>query len=193
MKHLFTFFAFTIVLASCGTLNNGKLHFVKARNNSVVIVDEPKTQNSAEAEDQLVNETANTIESKEIQNTAVEDELSTPTNTIEQQEIIEQVTVDDSLETKNDEITNRALHTQKMAVQSTALLAGGIIGFSIPFLGLILFIWGASKYINARKERYNTMKGERYLTASTILLIINSILVALIIFVIVSLLIAFVF
>lgn len=193
MKRALVFFPLILFLGSCGTLNNGKLRFVKARNNSVVIVDEPKTQNSAESEAQLVNETANTIESKEIQNTAFEDELSTPTNTIEQQEVIEQVTIDDSLETRDDEITNRALQTQKMAVQSTALLAGGIIGFSIPFLGLVLFIWGASKYINARKERYNTMKGERYLTASTILLIINSILVALVIFVIVSLLIAFVF
>lgn len=193
MKRALVFFSLILFLGSCGTLNNGKLRFVKARNNSVVIVDEPKTQNSAESEAQLVNETANTIESKEIQNTAFEDELSTPTNTIEQQEVIEQVTIDDSLETRDDEITNRALQTQKMAVQSTALLAGGIIGFSIPFLGLVLFIWGASKYINARKERYNTMKGERYLTASTILLIINSILVALVIFVIVSLLIAFVF
>jgi len=193
MKHLFTFFAFTILLASCGTLNKGKLRFVKARPNTVVIVDEPKTQNSAEAADQHVNETANTFVVNEIENTEFVDDVTTPTNTIEQQAVIEQVTIDDSLETKNDEITSRALHTQKMAVQSTALLAGGIIGFSIPFLGLILFIWGASKYINARKERYNTMKGERYLTASTILLIINSILVALVIFVIVSLLIAFVF
>ena len=136
MKRALVFLSLIIFLGSCGTLNNGKLRFVKARNTTVVIVDEPKTQNSAEAEDQLVNETANTIEANEIENTEFVDELSTPTNTIEQQEVIEQVTIDDSLETKNDEITNRALHTQKMAVQSTALLAGGIIGFSIPFLGL---------------------------------------------------------
>lgn len=193
MKRALVFLSLIIFLGSCGTMNNGKLRFVKARNTTVVIVDEPKTQNSAEAEDQLVNETANTIELNEIENTEFVDEVSTPTYSTEQQEVIQKVTIDDSLETRNDEITNRALHTQKMAVQSTALLAGGIIGFSIPFLGLILFIWGASKYINARKERYNTAKGERYLTASTILLIINSILVALVIFVIVALLIAFVF
>lgn len=191
MKYPFALFTLTLMLVSCGTMHHRKLRFVNVSNSEVVLVDDVHTDTTILSEASYANETSTSIETTERQTDADVDELSSPRNSANGQNF-QEVSTDDSLETDTEEIINRALNTEKMAMESTAFLAGGIIGFIVPFLGLILFILGVSKYINTRKEQYNTVKGERYLDVSTILLVINSLFIALAFFTIVLIL-AFVF
>jgi hypothetical protein len=191
MKYPFALLTLTLMLVSCGTMHHRKLRFVNVGNSEVVLVDDVHTDTTILSEASYANETSTSIETTERQTDADVDELSTPRNSANGKNF-QEVSTDDSLETDTEEIINRALNTEKMAMESTAFLAGGIIGFIVPFLGLILFILGVSKYINTRKEQYNTVKGERYLDVSTILLVINSLFIALAFFTIVLIL-AFVF
>ena len=78
-----------------------------------------------------------------------------------------------------------------MATKTTGLFVGGIVTSIIPFLGLIFFLLAVTNYFEAKKQRYNTMKGERYLRASTVLFIIDAIFLAFFIFLMVAFVIAF--
>lgn len=190
MKHLFTYFAVTILLASCGTLNSGKLRFVKAQPQEIVST-EKETHSKhpiSEPTEQIAlqQQTEDLEQSGDIATTTTEDKL------VSEQPLNQEVSIDDSLKTVQNDQIEKALKTEKLAIKSTGMFIGGIITSLIPFLGLVFFLLGVSNYFAAKQERYNTLKGERYLSASRVLFIINAILVAFCIFLMVSLVIAFI-
>lgn len=190
MKHLFAFFALTILLASCGTLNNGKLRFVKAQPQEIVST-EKETHSKHPISDpteqiDLKQQTADLEQTSDVVTTSTEDKL------IPTKELIHEVEMEDSLETVQNDQLEKALKTEKLAIKSTGMFIGGIITSLIPFLGLVFFLLGVSNYFAAKQERYNTLKGERYLSASKVLFIINAILVAFCIFLMVTFVLAFI-
>jgi hypothetical protein len=190
MKHLFTFFAITILLASCGSLNKGKLRFVKAQPQEIVSIEKethskPPISDPTEQID-LKQQTEDLEQTSDIATTTTEDKF------VSEQTLNHEVSIDDSLESVQDDQIEKALKTEKLAIKSTGMFIGGIITSLIPFLGLVFFLFGVSNYFAAKNERYNTLKGERYLNASKVLFIINAILVAFCIFLMVTFVIAFI-
>lgn len=186
MKHLFTFFALTLLLASCGTLNNGKLRFVKAQPQEIVSTEKETHSKHPIEQIEVKQQTADLEQTSDVVSTSTEDNL------IPTKELIHEVEMDDSLETVQNDQLEKALKTEKLAIKSTGMFIGGIITSLIPFLGLVFFLLGVSNYFAAKQERYNTLKGERYLSASKVLFIINAILVAFCIFLMVTFVLAFI-
>lgn len=191
MKQLFTLSFIVLFLSSCGTLQQGRLRLVKAEKQEIVSAEKQAVQadvtptKSIEASNPRPIELRPTTE----QTTDFNPELTevSPISNIQ----IESG-VDDSLDqANNDDQLEKALNTEKMATKTTGLFVGGIVTSIIPFLGLVFFLLAVTNYFETKKQRYNTMKGERYLRASTVLFIIDAIFLAFFIFLMVAFVIAF--
>ena len=190
MKHLFAFFALTFILASCGSINNGKLRFVKAQPQEIVSTEKESHSKSPMAI--LPEQIELEQQSEDLEQTKDELVISTEEKNIPVQELNPKVLIDDSLETVQNDQLEKALKTEKLSIKSTGMFIGGIVTSLIPFLGLVFFLLGISNYFAAKQERYNTLKGERYLSASKVLMIINAILVAFCIFLMITFVLAFI-
>jgi hypothetical protein len=189
MKHLFIFFTLTVLLASCGALNKGKLRFVKAHPQEIVS-SEKETHRKHPISDPteqiyLKQQTADLAQTSDVVTSSTEDKI------IPTKELIHDVSIDDSLETVQNDQLAKALKTEKLSIKSTGFFIGGILTSLVPFLGLLFFLLGVSNFLNAKNQRYNTLRGERYLNVSTILFAINAFLVAFCLFLLIALVLAF--
>lgn len=189
MKHLFIFFTLTVLLASCGALNKGKLRLVKAQPQEIVS-SEKETHRKHPVSDPteqiyLKQQTADLAQTSDVVTSSTEDKI------IPTKELIHDVSIDDSLETVQNDQLAKALKTEKLSIKSTGFFIGGILTSLVPFLGLLFFLLGVSNFLNAKNQRYNTLRGERYLNVSTILFAINAFLVALCLFLLIALVLAF--
>ncbi len=188
MKHLFILFTLTVLLASCATLNKGKLRFVKAQPQEIVSaekeLDSKDLVSDPNEQIDLKQQTQDLGQMSDVVTTSTEDKI------IPTKALIDDVSIDDSLETVQNDQLEKALKTEKLAIKSTGFFIGGILTSLVPFLGLFFFLLGVSNFLNAKNQRYNTLRGERFLTTSKILFAINAFLVAFCLFVLIALVLA---
>lgn len=190
MKHLFIFFTLTVLLVSCGTLNKGKLRFVKAQPQEIISL-ENETPNKEAVVHVKVDkhefelQTLDNLETKDVAKPLIEEQIHPAEGKNHA------ISIDDSLERVRSDQLEKAQKTEQLAIKSTGFFIGGIVTSLVPFLGLLLFLLGVSNFLKAKNQRYNTMRGERYLTTSTILFAINAFLVAFFLFLLITLVLAF--
>ncbi|MEN9999203.1 MAG: hypothetical protein RI922_2193 [Bacteroidota bacterium] len=191
MKQLFTLSFIVLFISSCGTLQQGRLRLVKAEKQEIVSVEKQVVQTDVTPIKIIEASNPSPIELRTTtdQTTDFSTELTekSPTSNIQFES-----SIDDSLDqANNDDQLEKALNTEKMATKTTGLFVGGIVTSIVPFLGLIFFLLAVTNYFDVKKQRYNTMRGERFLRANTVLFIVDAIFLTFFIFVMVSLIIAF--
>ena len=189
MKHLFIFFTLTVLLVSCGTLNKGKLRFVKAQPQEIIALENETP--SKEAVHVKVDKHEFELQTRDNR------EMNDVAKPLKEEQIHpaegknHAISIDDSLETVRADQLEKALKTEQLAIKSTGFFIGGILTSLVPFLGLLFFLLGVSNFLKAKNQRYNTLRGERYLTTSKILFAINAFLVAFCLFLLITLVLAF--
>lgn len=190
MKQLFMFFTLTVILVSCGTLNNGKLRFVKTQPQEIISLENETPSKEAVVhvkvdKHEFELQTLDNRETKDVAKPLIEEQIY-PAETKNHA-----ISIDDSLEIVRADQLEKALKTEQLAIKSTGFFIGGILTSLVPFLGLLFFLLGVSNFLMARNQRYNTLRGERYLTISKILFAINVFLVAFCLFLLIILVLAF--
>jgi len=177
MKYVLFFLTLSFLVASCGSLNNGKLRYVKTNNPSREVIEIPTK--STETDDRTFTSATTTTIETPIQSSDItpsDAEIQADTEIAYQQEL-QQTNVDDSLEQANAEIVDQAIQAEKNA-KAAAIQSGiGFITPLIPLLGIIMTILGLVFYKRASKSRYITLEGERNLRLSRVFLIIDAVII----------------
>jgi hypothetical protein len=179
MKYVLFFLTLSILVASCGSFNNGKLRFVKTNNTQREII--VTSAKSDEKEDRTHSfATTTTIETpNQSSDVNRSDAEITSDRTIEPQQDIQQSSIDDSLTQDNSEIVDQAFQAERNA-KAAAIQSGiGIVTPFIPLLGIIMTILGLVFYKKANRSRYITLAGERNLRLSRVFLIIDAVIIGL--------------
>jgi hypothetical protein len=177
MKYVLFFFTLSILVASCGSFNNGKLRFVKTENAQREIIE--TSAKSVKTEDRTHSFATTTSIETPVQSSDVDrsDAEIASDIAIEQKQDIQQTSIDDSLEQANSEIVDQALQAERNA-KAAAIQSGiGIVTPFIPLLGIIMTILGLVFYKRASKSRYITLAGERNLRLSRVFLIIDAVII----------------
>lgn len=193
---LFYFSFIIVLLASCGTMNQHQLRFVKVDQKEVPVIVKNTSETTQHKE---IDITSNGNQEGEI---AVLLEKSeeipfTQEQSIKEEKVLikgnlEDLEPEDEELDENQMIVDQALLAEKKAINSVGFAGAGLISILMPLLGFLFFIIGLILYSKANSSRYITPFGEQKLKTTRTFLIIDTVFLSIWLFLFLLLLVVFI-